>query len=100
MLRVVSVDENADKITVQRGYDSTKAEAITAGGELKVIARPRPEGEDAFRKNEINDRLRHITSQNLFKIRICFTYTTTSEHIRRIKRIRLSSKSAFTRDDS
>uniref|UniRef100_UPI0024BCFED9 SU10 major capsid protein n=1 Tax=Bacillus cereus TaxID=1396 RepID=UPI0024BCFED9 len=42
---------------VQRGYDSTKAEAITAGGELKVIARPRPEGEDAFRKNEINDRL-------------------------------------------
>ncbi|HDR7493635.1 SU10 major capsid protein [Bacillus cereus group sp. MYBK249-1] len=57
VLRVVSVDENADKITVQRGYDSTKAEAITAGGELKVIARPRPEGEDAFRKNEINDRL-------------------------------------------
>ena len=57
MLRVVSVDENADKITVQRGYDSTKAEAITAGGELKVIARPRPEGEDAFRKNEIDDRL-------------------------------------------
>ncbi|MGX5629485.1 SU10 major capsid protein [Bacillus thuringiensis] len=57
VLRIVSVDENADKITVQRGYDSTKAEAITAGGELKVIARPRPEGEDAFRKNEINDRL-------------------------------------------
>ena len=57
VLRVVSVDENADKITVQRGYDGTTAEAITAGGELKVIARPRPEGEDAFRKNEINDRL-------------------------------------------
>ncbi|MGM2834913.1 SU10 major capsid protein, partial [Bacillus cereus group sp. Bce025] len=32
VLRVVSVDENADKITVQRGYDGTTAEAITAGG--------------------------------------------------------------------
>lgn len=66
VLRVVSVDENADKITVQRGYDSTKAEAITAGGELKVIARPRPEGEDAFRKNEINDRLVSYNFSQIF----------------------------------
>ena len=50
VLRVVAVDELADKITVQRGYDATTPEAIEAKGELKVIARPRPEGEDTFRK--------------------------------------------------
>lgn len=46
-----------DSLTVVRGYDGTTAEAITLNGELKVIARPRPEGEDTLRKNEINDRL-------------------------------------------
>ncbi|MBE5093585.1 SU10 major capsid protein [Bacillus thuringiensis] len=66
VLRVVSVDELADKITVQRGYDSTTPEAIEAKGELKIIARPRPEGEDTFRKNEINDRLVSFNFSQIF----------------------------------
>jgi hypothetical protein len=57
VLQVTAVDEGADTITVVRGYDGTTAEAIDAGAEIKVISRPRPEGEDVFRKNEINDRL-------------------------------------------
>ncbi|MDF4189485.1 DUF5309 family protein, partial [Ligilactobacillus salivarius] len=55
--RVPAVDEAGYKITVQRGYDATTPEAVEANGELKVISRPRPEGEDVFRKNEINDRI-------------------------------------------
>lgn len=66
VLRVVSVDELANKITVQRGYDATTPEAITAKAELKVIARPRPEGEDTFRKNEINDRLVSFNFAQIF----------------------------------
>ncbi|MDM5188607.1 DUF5309 family protein [Bacillus sp. DX4.1] len=66
VLRVVSVDELANKITIQRGYDATTPEAITAGAELKVIARPRPEGEDVFRKNEINDRLVSFNFSQIF----------------------------------
>ncbi|MBJ8024518.1 SU10 major capsid protein [Bacillus cereus] len=66
VLRVVSVDELANKITVQRGYDATTPEAITAKTELKVIARPRPEGEDTFRKNEINDRLVSFNFSQIF----------------------------------
>ncbi|PRT35349.1 SU10 major capsid protein [Bacillus wiedmannii] len=66
VLRVLSVDELADKITVQRGYDETTPEAIEAKGELKVIARPRPEGEDTFRKNEINDRLVSFNLSQIF----------------------------------
>ncbi|ANS49280.1 phage protein [Bacillus thuringiensis] len=66
VLRVVSVDELANKITVQRGYDATTPEAITAKAELKVIARPRPEGEDTFRKNEINDRLVSFNFSQIF----------------------------------
>lgn len=66
VLRVVSVDELTNKITVQRGYDATTPEAITAKAELKVIARPRPEGEDTFRKNEINDRLVSFNFSQIF----------------------------------
>ncbi|HDR7641232.1 SU10 major capsid protein [Bacillus wiedmannii] len=66
VLRVVAVDELADKITVQRGYDSTTPEVIEAKGELKIIARPRPEGEDTFRKNEINDRLVSFNFSQIF----------------------------------
>ncbi|MGG0150710.1 SU10 major capsid protein [Bacillus mycoides] len=66
VLRVVSVDDFGNKITVQRGYDATTPEAITAGAELKVIARPRPEGEDVFRKNEINDRLVSFNFSQIF----------------------------------
>jgi hypothetical protein len=66
VFRVVSVDEAADTITVQRGYDMTAAEAIDANGELKVISRPRPEGEDTFRKNEINDRLVSFNFSQIF----------------------------------
>ncbi|HDR5276055.1 phage major capsid protein [Bacillus cereus] len=66
VLRVVSVDELANKIIVQRGYDATTPEAITAKAELKVIARPRPEGEDTFRKNEINDRLVSFNFSQIF----------------------------------
>ncbi|PFT53825.1 SU10 major capsid protein [Bacillus cereus] len=66
VLRVVSVDELTNKITVQRGYDATIPEAITAKAELKVIARPRPEGEDTFRKNEINDRLVSFNFSQIF----------------------------------
>ncbi|MDA2116707.1 SU10 major capsid protein [Bacillus thuringiensis] len=66
VLRVVAVDELADKITVQRGYDSTTPEAIEAKDELKIIARPRPEGEDTFRKNEINDRLVSFNFSQIF----------------------------------
>lgn len=66
VLRVVSVDELANKITVQRGFDTTIPEAITAKSELKVIARPRPEGEDTFRKNEINDRLVSFNFSQIF----------------------------------
>lgn len=57
VFRVTAVDEATDKITVQRGFDTTTPEAIVKDAEIRVISRPRPEGEDTFRKNEINDRL-------------------------------------------
>jgi hypothetical protein len=66
VLRVVGVDEEANTIEVQRGYDNTAPEAIEAGAELKVISRPRPEGEDTFRKNEINDRLVSFNYSQIF----------------------------------
>jgi hypothetical protein len=66
VLRVVSVNEGADSIVVARGYDNTTPEAIDAAAELKVISRPRPEGEDTFRKNEINDRLVSFNFSQIF----------------------------------
>lgn len=66
VLRVTAVDEAADTITVQRGYDMTTPEAIAEDAELKVISRPRPEGEDTFRKNEINDRLVSFNFSQIF----------------------------------
>lgn len=66
VLRVTAVDEDADTITVTRGYDATVPEAIDAAAELKVISRPRPEGEDTFRKNEINDRLVSFNYSQIF----------------------------------
>ncbi|MFJ5716538.1 DUF5309 family protein [Neobacillus sp. NPDC093127] len=66
VLRVSAVDEATDKITVTRGFDTTTPEAIAADAELKVIARPRPEGEDTFRKNEINDRLVSFNYSQIF----------------------------------
>lgn len=64
VLKVTAV--NGDVITVQRGYDTTTPEAIAAGAELKVIARPRPEGEDAFTHNEINDRIVSFNYSQIF----------------------------------
>lgn len=66
VLQVTAVDEVADKITVARGFDATTPEAIVANGELKIISRPRPEGEDTFRKNEINDRLVSFNFSQIF----------------------------------
>lgn len=66
VLRVTAVDEDVDTITVTRGYDATVPEAIDAAAELKVISRPRPEGEDTFRKNEINDRLVSFNYSQIF----------------------------------
>jgi hypothetical protein len=67
VLRVTAVDEVADTITVQRGYDTTAPEAIAVDAELKVISRPRPEGEGVFRKNEINDRLVSFNYSQIFQ---------------------------------
>lgn len=64
VLKVTAVEE--DVITVQRGYDATVPEAIEADAELKVISRPRPEGEDAFRHNEINDRIGSFNYSQIF----------------------------------
>ena len=66
VMRVTKVDEAAEKITVQRGYDATTPEAIEAGSDLKVISRPRPEGESVFRKNEINDRILSFNYSQIF----------------------------------
>ncbi|WHY01868.1 DUF5309 family protein [Neobacillus sp. DY30] len=66
VMRVTAVDEGAHTITVQRGFDATTAEAIANNDELKIIARPRPEGEDTFRKNEINDRLVSFNYSQIF----------------------------------
>ncbi|MGQ9336408.1 SU10 major capsid protein [Bacillus paralicheniformis] len=66
VMRVTKVDEAAEKITVQRGYDATTPEAVEAGADLKVISRPRPEGESVFRKNEINDRIVSFNYSQIF----------------------------------
>ncbi|MEC1507093.1 DUF5309 family protein [Bacillus haynesii] len=66
VIRVTKVDEAAEKITVQRGYDATTPEAIEAGADLKVISRPRPEGESVLRKNEINDRIVSFNYSQIF----------------------------------
>jgi hypothetical protein len=66
VMRVTAVDEATNTITVVRGYDSTTAEAIADNAELKVISRPRPQGEDTFRKNEINDRLLSFNYSQIF----------------------------------
>lgn len=66
VLRVTAVDEGANTITVARGYDATTPEAIEVNAELKIISRPRPEGEDTFRKNEINDRLVSFNFSQIF----------------------------------
>lgn len=64
VMKVTAVD--GDKLTVQRGYDATIPEAIDADAELKVIARPRPEGEEAFRHNEIHDRIVSFNYSQIF----------------------------------
>ncbi|WP_077297480.1 SU10 major capsid protein [Virgibacillus pantothenticus] len=66
VFRVTAIDEDNNTITVQRGYDTTTPEAIEVGGELKIISRPRPEGEDTFRKNEINDRIVSFNYSQIF----------------------------------
>lgn len=58
---------NGDTLTVVRGYDGTTPESITANtSEMKVISRPRPEGEDTLRKNEIHDRLVSFNYSQIF----------------------------------
>lgn len=64
VLKVTAV--NGDSITVQRGYDATEPEAIEANAELKVISRPRPEGEGVFAHNEINDRIASFNYSQIF----------------------------------
>ncbi len=66
VLQVTAVDEEGDKITVVRGFDATTPEAVEADAELKIISRPRPEGEDTFRKNEINDRIVSFNYSQIF----------------------------------
>lgn len=66
VIRVTAVDETTNTLTVTRGYDSTVAEAIADNAELKIISRPRPEGEDTFRKNEINDRIVSFNYSQIF----------------------------------
>lgn len=66
VLQVTAVDEVNNKITVVRGFDATTPEAITANADVKIISRPRPEGEDTFRKNEINDRLVSFNYSQIF----------------------------------
>lgn len=66
VMQVTAVDEGADTVTVVRGFDATTPEAIDTDAELKVISRPRPEGEDTFRKNEINDRLVSFNFSQIF----------------------------------
>ncbi len=66
VLQVTAVDEVANTITVTRGFDATTPEEIAAGAELKIISRPRPEGEDTFRKNEVNDRLVSFNYSQIF----------------------------------
>src|SRR5690625_3298739 len=66
VLQVTAVDEEGDKITVVRGFDTTTPEAVEADAELKIISRPRPEGEDTFRKNEINDRIVSFNYSQIF----------------------------------
>ncbi|WP_332606864.1 SU10 major capsid protein [Bacillus spizizenii] len=80
VFRVTAVDEATDTITVQRGYDATTPEAIEADGELKVISRPRPEGEDVFRKNEINDRIVSFNYSQIFS-----RYASVSRTQQRVK---------------
>lgn len=66
VMQVTAVNEVDNKITVVRGFDATTPEAIEAGAELKIISRPRPEGEDTFRKNEVNDRLVQFNYSQIF----------------------------------
>lgn len=66
VLRVKAVKESENKIEVERGFDATTPEVIKADAELKVISRPRPEGEDTFRKNEVNDRLVSFNYSQIF----------------------------------
>lgn len=66
VMQVTAVDEVNNTITVVRGFDATTPEAIAADAELRVISRPRPEGEDTFRKNEINDRLVSFNYSQIF----------------------------------
>ncbi|MCC8352503.1 SU10 major capsid protein [Bacillus sp. AF23] len=80
VFRVTAVDEAADKITVQRGYDATTPEAIEKDGEIKVISRPRPEGEDVFRKNEINDRIVSFNYSQIFSRYA--SVSRTQQHVR------------------
>lgn len=65
VIRVTAV--NGDTLTVTRGYDGTTAEAIAKDGEMKVISRPRPQGQDVLRKDEINDRLLSFNYSQIFE---------------------------------
>lgn len=66
VIRVTAV--SGDTLTVTRGYDGTTAEAITGTTtEMKVISRPRPQGQDVLRKDEINDRLVSFNYSQIFE---------------------------------
>lgn len=58
---------SGDTITVTRGFDSTTPEAIVEDAEMKVISRPRPQGQDVLRKNEINDRQTSFNYSQIFE---------------------------------
>ncbi len=80
VMQVTAVDEANNKITVVRGFDATTPEAIAADAELRVISRPRPEGEDVFRKNEINDRLVSFNYSQIFSRYAAVSRTQQTVH--------------------
>lgn len=65
VIRVTAVTD--DTLTVTRGYDSTTAESIAQNAELRVISRPRAQGQDVLRKDEINDRLVSYNYSQIFE---------------------------------
>lgn len=79
VIRVTAVA--GDTLTVTRGYDGTVAEAIVEDTtEMKVISRPRTQGQDVLRKDEINDRLVSFNYSQIFE-----RYASVSRTQQRVK---------------
>lgn len=65
VIRVTAVA--GDVLTVTRSYDGTTGEAIVNTTEIKVISRPKAQGLDVLRKDEINDRLVAFNYSQIFE---------------------------------